>query len=124
MENLKAKILMIDDDESFLHETGELLREMSYDMRGCNDPRQALGAIQEYKPDCVIVDFCMPGLDGQDLLLLMRRKFPDLPVIVCSGMPEMDQRHLLKSGATDVIQKPFSHSAFFAAIEQALSQKE
>lgn len=124
MGDIKARILMIDDDENFLHETQELLKEAGYETRGCGDPRQALSVIQEYKPDCIIVDFCMPGLDGQDLLLLMHRKFPDLPVIVCSGMPEMDHRHLLKAGATEVMQKPFSHNAFFSAIEQALSQKE
>ncbi len=124
MTDVKARILIIDDDESFLKETGELLKEANYESRGCPDPRQALSIIQEYKPDCVITDFCMPALDGQDLLLLMRKKFPGLPVIICSGMPEMDERHLLKAGATDVVQKPFSHSAFFAAIDQALSQKE
>ncbi len=120
----KAKILMIDDDESFLQETGELFKEGGYESRGCKDPHRALEAVQEYKPDCIMVDFCMPGMDGHDLLLLMRRKFPAVPIIICSGMPAMDHRHLLKAGAADVIQKPFSHSTLFNIIEQALSQKE
>ena len=124
MEARKAKILLIDDDKNFLEETRQLLEEAGYEGRVCPDSRKGLEEVQQYSPDCIILDMNMPALDGQDLLLLLHRKYPELPVIMCSGLSNMDERYLLKSGAMEVLQKPFSHQHLFAAIEQAIDRKD
>ena len=120
----KGKIFLVDDDSDFLQETSELLSEVGYTTETCQDPHLALEGIKSFQPDCVLLDMRMPSLDGQDLLLLIRRRHPDLAVIICSGVGELDARYLLKCGATDVLQKPFLHTTLFDAIDQAVLQRE
>lgn len=120
----KAKIFIVDDDESFLRETKALLEEGGYPCMTCSDSTKALSAIESFTPDCVILDINMPFLDGQDLLLLIRRRYPDLPVIVCTAIPNVDERYLLKSGASDILRKPFDHTVLFNTLDEAISKKD
>lgn len=124
MTPTKARILIVDDDTEFLRETHALLSEQGYETLTCPESRKALSMIEERRPSCVLLDLRMPALDGQDLLLLIRRKHPDLPVIICTGISNVDERYLLKSGASDVLQKPFSYTTLFSTIEQATSQED
>lgn len=121
MENTKVKIMVVDDDVDFLEEIRLTLMEGGYEVVTCQNSSSALSTIYENKPRCLLLDVRMPALDGQDLLLLIRRKYPDLPVIICTGLTNIDTHYLLKSGASDVLHKPFSHSALVQAIEQVVS---
>lgn len=121
MDKSKIKIMIVDDDKSYLEEIESTLKEEGYETLVCQDSSRTLSTIQESRPRLVLLDVRMPALDGQDLLLLIRRKYPDLPVIICTGLTHIDSHYLLKSGASEVLLKPFSHTALLGAIEQAVS---
>lgn len=124
MENSKGKILLIDDDTGFLAETEGVLREAGYEAATCPSSREALAAVKNYQPDCLILDIKMPHLDGQDLLLFMKRRYPALPVIISTGVSSIDERYLFKSGAAEILKKPFSADVLFAAIDSTISQDD
>lgn len=118
----KRKILVVDDDRSFLEEISGLLNDEGYEVNTCAESGKALSMVDSYKPHCVIMDYSMPALDGQDLLLLIQRKHAELPVIMCTGVIDINTSYLLKSGAREVLQKPFSDTALLNSIEQAVSE--
>ncbi|MBI3317171.1 MAG: response regulator [Candidatus Omnitrophica bacterium] len=124
MKEPKKTVLLIDDDIDFLESTEDTLQEAGFRIRGCSDPTKALLTIQELHPDCVILDILMPGLDGEDLLLMIRGKYAELPILVCSGAPHVDVPALLKSGASEVLRKPFTETALLTALDQMISDEK
>lgn len=117
-----SKILLVDDDETYLAALSDLLREDGYEVETCSDPRVVPTVLEKSRFQCVVVDYFMPGLDGQDLLRLIQTKYPALPVIICSGYLEPQQLNELKQeGATAVLQKPFEHEMFRATLNKVMA---
>jgi DNA-binding NtrC family response regulator len=112
-------ILVIDDDNNFLEICQQLLLEKDYNVITCSQPEQAMMMIGDYSPQLVLLDLAMPYLRGEDLLRLIRAKHPEIPVMICTGLPDAEMQSLLKAGACAVVQKPFSHTELFRAIEKA-----
>lgn len=79
------RILIVDDD-SRLCETGKLLLEsQGYEVHVAGDGFEALIALKRSLPDIIISDLSMPNMNGFELLSVVRRRFPTIPVIVISG---------------------------------------
>jgi DNA-binding response OmpR family regulator len=79
------RILIVEDD-SRLCETGKLLLEsQGYEVRVAGDGFEALIALKRSLPDIIISDLAMPNMNGFELLSVVRRRFPTIPVIVISG---------------------------------------
>jgi DNA-binding response OmpR family regulator len=112
-------ILIVDDDAAFLEDIQSLLTEHGHTVITCADPEQTLICIEDYHPDLVILDLAMPSLTGEDLMRWIRQHHSHLPIMICSGVPELDTDELLKRGAAGVFQKPFSSEALFRAIDRA-----
>ena len=73
---------------------------------------------------CVLRDFNMPELDGQDILRLMHGKYPKIPVIICSGYIDMDNSDFVREGAFEILHKPFDHQALLEIIRRAVMKDE
>ncbi|MBQ9590113.1 MAG: response regulator transcription factor [Butyrivibrio sp.] len=102
------KILMIDDDLEVLKVNKKFFEEKSCIVEICSDSREALKILDNFNPDCILLDVMMPGIDGISLCRKIRKK-TGIPILFLSGkVSEDDKIEGLEAGADDYIEKPYS----------------
>src|ERR1043165_8119186 len=79
------RLLVVDDDPSIREVMSAILAESGYQVLTAEDGMEALDLLPQFQPHLVITDLRMPRLSGFELLEIMRRRFPGLPVIAVSG---------------------------------------
>jgi two-component system nitrogen regulation response regulator NtrX len=116
-------ILIVDDEEDINLQICGILHDDGYDTRKAYDSDSALAAIETRVPALLVLDIWLQGskLDGLELLDVVKRDHPDLPVVVISGHGtiEMAVRAIMK-GAYDFIEKPFKSDRLLLDIERAI----
>ena len=85
MANFHYRILVVDDDEQIRHVSEQVLSQCGYEVRTANDGFEALALMRKALPDLIISDLNMPNMSGFELLSIVRRRFPQLPVIAITG---------------------------------------
>jgi putative two-component system response regulator len=124
----EASILVIDDQESNLHILERMCRGAGYErIRTISDPRQALEAFEEAKPDLVLLDLVMPHLDGFEVMAQIRARVQReeyLPILVLTTdvSPESRQK-ALSIGAKDFVNKPFDRGEVELRIRNLLETR-
>src|SRR5215470_16405048 len=78
-------MLIIDDDAVFCEIADQLFSSVGYTVRCAEDGFEALAMMKEALPDIIICDLNMPRMSGFELLAIVRRRFPPIPVIATSG---------------------------------------
>lgn len=110
------KVMIVDDDPALAETVGALLRDAGYAVRAVTDPRKAVAAFEEFRPDLVILDVLMPAVDGISLCLDLRRE-SDVPVLFLSAKHETPDRVVgLRIGADDYMGKPFDSEELLARV--------
>ena len=89
-------------------------------MVSARDAESGLKSIRKAKPDLVILDIMLPGMDGLELLRLLRRESRTPVILLSAKRGETDRILGLKLGADDYIVKPFSHGELLARVEARL----
>ena len=79
------RILIVDDDAAFRELAQQILPAHGYDVRCTEDGFDALNTLKSALPDLIIADLNMPRMSGFELLSVVRRRFPQIPVIALSG---------------------------------------
>ena len=79
------RMLIVDDDAVFCEIADELFSSLGYTVRCAEDGFEALAMMKEALPDIIICDLNMPRMSGFELLSIVRRRFPQIPVIAMSG---------------------------------------
>ena len=119
------RALVIDDDRKLLQIYEELLTGREFAITTCAESSQALSHLKTQAYDVVLLDIRMPGLEGTDLLPLIKRLRPELPVIIVSAYcdePNRGYYHAL--GAFEIVGKPFSHELLLDTIDRAIARQE
>lgn len=120
-----AKILLVDDDQEALTLCESLLTAKGFAVTTCSDSPNVLSLLKRHTVDLVVLDLRMPALEGTDLLPLLKKRCPDLPVIIASAYCDSASlRYCRELGACDVINKPFSPETLLAAVHRALRREE
>ena len=102
----KIKVLMVDDEEKFRSTTRKILNRRGFDTLLAGSGREALDKLKE-DPDVVVLDIKMPDMDGHETLQEIKKRRPDLPVIMLTGHGAMPSaQEALKQGANDYLTKP------------------
>ena len=115
------KILIVDDDVSIGNMLEEMLIKESYAVLRAYSGTEALLLLREDKPDLVLLDLMLPGLNGEDVLPYMQ----DIPVIVMSARADVEDKvELLLGGAADYVTKPFSGKELMARIAVQLRKNK
>ena len=121
-----ARVLVIDDDEEHRTLVRQILGKMGHEVEEATDGAQGLRLVGKRRPDLVLTDINMPGLDGHDVISALRVLHADVPVIAVSGGGAIAKDDLLlkaaKLGAVEVIMKPFEFRQLAGAVARALSK--
>jgi two-component system alkaline phosphatase synthesis response regulator PhoP len=117
---MSAKILIIDDEQSILNLVTAYLRPEGYQIEVALDGRSGLQIAQAFKPDLIILDIMLPGMDGLELLAQLRRESNVYVIMLTAKNEETDKIVGLAVGADDYLTKPFSPRELVARIKAAL----
>jgi two-component system, OmpR family, response regulator VicR len=115
-------ILVIEDDPLTLKITENKLKKEGYKVYISKDGKDGLEKIESLKPDLVITDIMMPYKSGVEITYYIKKKFPNIPVIVLSALGEEEQTVLetFKVGANDFIAKPFNLTELALRVKRLL----
>ncbi len=114
------KILLVDDEPGIRKVLSISLADSGYEVRSAPDGEAALALFREERPDIVLADIKMPGMDGVELLRRIKEEGPDTEVIMITGHGDMELAvRSLKLEATDFIQKPIRDDQLEIALKRA-----
>ncbi len=112
--------MVVDDDDTILSLLSRILELEGYDVTLASDGSPAIILMEEHTPDLIILDIMMPGLDGFQVLDLIRQR-SNVPVIMLTARDEVTTlRNALSRGADDYVRKPFGREELLARIRAKL----
>lgn len=115
------QILVVDDEKNIRESITGILQDEGFHVTTASDGTQALDAINDDKPDLVLLDIWMPGMDGIETLKQLRARYEDLQVIMMSGHATIETAvTATKLGAYDFIEKPLSLEKLLVCIHNGL----
>ncbi len=122
----RARVLIVDDEPEAQELIAEALRMDGFTIQSVGDARSALLAVREERYDVILLDLGLPGIDGLELLRMIKRDLAlqHVPVIVLTGWEGADyQTRSFDAGAHDYINKPFDVEALRARVRAAHRMK-
>jgi putative nucleotidyltransferase with HDIG domain len=120
-----TRVLIVDDETAACKLLSIILGPPAFRCASANSGEEALAALQRERFDAVISDLHMPGIDGMELLVQVRRRFPHLAFLVTTGVDDVDVGvQAMRSGADDYLVKPLRESAVVASLERALHKRQ
>ena len=114
------KILVVDDEPSIANLVVSYLRKEGYEVYRAADGPAGLKAARSYKPDLILLDIMLPGMDGLEVLRQIRTESNVYVILLTAKTEEFDQVIGLSVGADDYVTKPFSPRALTARVKAAL----
>lgn len=115
-----AKILVIDDEPSITKLVSAYLKPEGYEVFTASDGDAGLKAARAFKPDLIVLDVMLPGIDGIELLSRLRRESDVYVIMLTARTEETDKIVGLSVGADDYVTKPFSPRELVARVKAAL----
>jgi len=115
----KLRVLLVDDEKEFVGSLSERLELRNLEADVAHDGEQALQAVQEDKPDVMVLDLRMPGIDGIDVLRKMKADHPKIPVVVLTGHgSDKDEKEARRLGAAAYLEKPADVDQLVGAVHR------
>jgi two-component system alkaline phosphatase synthesis response regulator PhoP len=114
------KILVIDDEPTIVNLVQAYLKPEGYEVFTATDGPSGLKAARAFKPDLIVLDVMLPGMDGLELLSKLRRESQVYVILLTARTEETDKIVGLSVGADDYVTKPFSPRELVARVKAAL----
>lgn len=114
------KILVVDDEISLQETLAYNLKKQGYEVQTTGDGAEALDLAREIKPDLIILDVMLPGLDGFEICRILRREMTTPVLMLTARDDEIDRVVGLEVGADDYLAKPFSMRELIARVKALL----
>ncbi|MBI5020430.1 MAG: response regulator [Ignavibacteriales bacterium] len=125
VQNPKAKILCVDDEEVILGSFRKILVLDGYSIDTVETGQEALGLIQKHHYDFVFTDLKMPMMDGVEVTKSVKHLRPDIDVIIITGYASVETAvETMKYGAMDYVQKPFTEDELLAFVKKILIKRQ
>jgi two-component system NtrC family response regulator len=119
-EKKQIKLLIVDDDEKFLSTIAERLGLKDFDVTTANEGKQAIKSAKKAKFDVAILDMKMPGMDGMELLKILKKKHKFLEVVILTGFSSIDSAvEATKHGAFGYLEKPYNFEKLLEILKEA-----
>jgi DNA-binding NtrC family response regulator len=121
---MKARILIVDDEDIVLRSCARILAGDSYEVETVLDPWDALRRIDEHAWDVVVLDIMMPHIDGLQVLQHVKERHPEVDVIMMTGLTQIQTAvKAMKLGAFDYLPKPFDPDELKMVVDRALERQ-
>lgn len=125
VENPKARILCVDDEEVILGSFRKILVLDGYSVDTVETGQEALGLIQKHHYDFLFTDLKMPLMDGVEVCKSVKHLRPDIDVIIITGYASVETAvETMKYGALDYVQKPFTEDELIAFVKKSLIKRQ
>ncbi|PWR76024.1 response regulator [Methanospirillum stamsii] len=112
-------VLLVDDNQADLDQMDGILTGAGYSTLTQPDGIHILDYIGEHKPDVIMLDLVMPTYNGIEILREVKREYPDIPVIMCSGAGlEQVVALAMRVGAAGYIVKPYQKEELISSIKK------
>jgi DNA-binding response OmpR family regulator len=121
---MSEKILVIDDDDTFLKMIELIFELNSYNALITNNGKQALEQLKVYKPDVIVLDLMMPGMNGFEVLEALKKNkdTKNIPVIIVSAVEDEESiDKVWKMGIADYIPKGAGLNSLMSSIRRTLN---
>ncbi|MBI2554653.1 MAG: sigma-54-dependent Fis family transcriptional regulator [Candidatus Rokubacteria bacterium] len=120
----KGRLLIVDDEPDMLENCTRILGKAGYECLTVSDPLKAVSLLESERPDLLLTDLRMPGVDGLGLLRQAHQVDPHMPVIILTAFASIESAvEAVKEGAFDYVPKPFSVDQLKLAVDRALAQR-
>ncbi|MCU0938089.1 MAG: sigma-54 dependent transcriptional regulator [Burkholderiaceae bacterium] len=104
---MNEAILVVEDEEVLARNVVRYLQQHGYIAQSAGSAREALALLDDFRPDCALLDYNLPGMDGLQLMAALREREPDLPVIIMTGQGNVQLAvEAMKAGAQNYLSKP------------------
>lgn len=115
-----AKVLIIDDEVAIINLVSAYLKPEGYEVYTATEGPSGLQAARAYKPDLIVLDVMLPGMDGVEVLTRLRRESDVYVILLTAKTEETDKIVGLSVGADDYVTKPFSPREVVARVKAVL----
>ena len=120
-----TSVLVIDDNADLAENIAEILEDCGVDVQLAANANEALACFDQRKWNLVVTDVRMPGIDGLELLSLIKERSPGTPVLVMTGFADRETvARAHHSGALAVVHKPIDLDAFIELVERVAAAEE
>ena len=120
-----ARVLIVDDDRDISLMLSALMKKEGLTSMVAHDGETALQMVPVERPDMLLVDVKMPGIDGMEVLKRVKETDPHLPVVLITAYAEIPASvAAMRAGAFDYLAKPFDHSEVIRVVRAALAERE
>ena len=120
---MKKQVLLVDDEPGILKVLGISLADRGYRVLTAESGEEALRVFHEARPEVILTDIKMPGMDGIELLKSIKKESPNTEVIMITGHGEMELAiQSLKYDASDFITKPINDETLDIALRRAIER--
>jgi len=122
-----TKILVVDDNLNNIRLLTDILEDENFTVYTADNGAAVLAMVHKLKPDVILLDIMMPGLDGFEVCKLLKNDFDskDIPVIMVTAKTEgIDIKKSLEMGAFDYIKKPIDEIEVIARVQSAIRFKQ
>jgi DNA-binding NtrC family response regulator len=121
---MTEKVLLVDDEEEFVETLAERMRSRGMEVATSNSGRDALELVEDEPYDVVVLDLQMPGMDGIEVLERIKRRQPDIQVVLLTGHATVEKGvEAIKRGALEFLEKPIDISTLSEVIHNAKAEK-
>jgi len=124
MSNKEKTVLVVDDQPSLVRLVRDNLETLQFKVISASEGSRALDIVENEKPDLVILDIMLPGMDGYEVCRRIR-EFTTVPIIMLTARNDRaDLVQGFESGADDYVTKPFSADELLARVKAVLRRSE
>ena len=122
---MKPRILVIDDEGAIRESLRMILEYEDYEFAGAASGADGIARVQKERPDLVLLDIKMPGMDGMEVLRKLKALDDTLPFVMISGHGTTASAvEAIRAGAVDFLDKPLSSERVIVTLQNVLQQTQ
>lgn len=122
---MHPKIMIVDDESIALKRLRRLMEKAGYQVSCYSNPIGALKQMESIPYDLVVTDLKMPDMDGMELMITIKTRFPQTEVMIMTGFASIESAvEATREGAFHYLEKPFTPERFLEAVNHALQKQQ
>jgi signal transduction histidine kinase/CheY-like chemotaxis protein len=117
------KVLIVDDDQDVRQLLVNAISALGHSPIAAEDGARGLAAMEESKPDLILLDFAMPGMNGAEFGKIVRSRFPAMPIVFVTGYADTDMIESVVDESALILRKPFRSFELKAILGEAIRRR-